>query len=52
MIKKLRNQPYAPKSGESSQIGAKGKKKNSTEPYLNISVTMYERAFFLYPPTN
>jgi hypothetical protein len=27
MIKKLRNQPYAPKSGASSQMGAKRKKK-------------------------
>jgi hypothetical protein len=26
MIKKLRNQPYAPKSGASSQVGAKRKK--------------------------
>jgi hypothetical protein len=26
MIKKLRNQPHAPKSGASSQIGAKRKK--------------------------
>jgi hypothetical protein len=28
MIKKMRNQPYAPKSGASSQMGAKRKKKN------------------------
>jgi hypothetical protein len=28
MIKKLRNQPYAPKVGASSQMGAKRKKKN------------------------
>jgi hypothetical protein len=27
MIKKLRNQPYAPKVGASSQIGEKRKKK-------------------------
>jgi hypothetical protein len=27
MIKKLRNQPYAPKSGTNSQIGAKRKTK-------------------------
>jgi hypothetical protein len=27
MIKKLRNQPYAPKEGASSQMGAKRKKK-------------------------
>jgi hypothetical protein len=26
MIKKLRNQPYAPKVGTSSKVGARGKK--------------------------
>jgi hypothetical protein len=31
MIKKLRNQPYAPKSGASSQMGAKRKKKIYSE---------------------
>jgi hypothetical protein len=30
MIKKLRNQPYAPKMGASSQVGAKGSKKKLT----------------------
>jgi hypothetical protein len=28
MIKKLRNQPYAPKVGASSQVGARGNKIN------------------------
>jgi hypothetical protein len=32
MIKKLRNQPYALKVGESSQTGAKRKKKITTLP--------------------
>jgi hypothetical protein len=30
MIKKLRNQPYAPKSGANSQMGAKRKKKKQS----------------------
>jgi hypothetical protein len=29
MIKKLRNQPYAPKSGAISQVGSKRKKKKN-----------------------
>jgi hypothetical protein len=28
MIKKLRNQPYAPKVGTSPQVGTRGSKKN------------------------
>jgi hypothetical protein len=35
MIKKLRNQPYAPKVGASSQMGAKRKEKNDM---MNISL--------------
>jgi hypothetical protein len=30
MIKKLRNQPFAPKVGASSPVGARGNKKNIT----------------------
>jgi hypothetical protein len=30
MVKKLRNQPYSPKVGASSQMGAKIKKKKET----------------------
>jgi hypothetical protein len=34
MIKKLRNQPYAPKVGESSKMGTKRKKKVIREPWF------------------
>jgi hypothetical protein len=35
MIKKLWNQPHAPKVGASSQVGAKGSKKKNLVIYIN-----------------
>jgi hypothetical protein len=37
MIKKLRNQPYAPKSGASSKMGAKRRKKKKKK-YIHVYI--------------
>jgi hypothetical protein len=39
MIKKLRNQPYAPKVGASSQMGTKSKKKKDPSDANQSSIT-------------
>jgi hypothetical protein len=43
MIKKLRNQPYTPKSGASSQMGAKRKKKRIKPFDVDTSISGTER---------
>jgi hypothetical protein len=49
MIKKLGNQPYAPKSGVSSQMGAKRKKKKIRHVIkFDIVVTLIGYIIFLY----
>jgi hypothetical protein len=45
MMKKLRNQLYAPKVGASSQIGAKKKKKNMTVMYEARSLHMHSEIY-------
>jgi hypothetical protein len=52
MIKKLRNQPYAPIAGESSQMGAKRKKKNyNSASCINYEISHYVTlsTFFFLP---
>jgi hypothetical protein len=45
MIKKLRNQPHAPKVGASSQMGAKRKKKKEEEYILLLCLYKIKYGF-------